>query len=389
MAPRFERILGRLEEIRERSQAVREVLLANLVMIGEIPSPTFREERRIGFLEERFSECGLADCSTDEVGNGFGLLPGSDGARNILLVAHADTPFSEKYDHTIAIHPDRAVGPGVADNSLGLAVLAAMPHLLESLDIKLKANLILMGAVRSLGRGDLEGLRFFLDHNRIPITAGVCVEGVQIGRLSIGSLGMLRGQIACSVPEEYDWTRFGAVGAILTINEVINRIMAIALPKKPRTTIVLGSVEGGTSFGAIATHAVLRFEIRSEEESVVEDIHQQIEDIVAEVAAKSGSDVRLEIVARRQPGGIPFSHPLARRTRQIMSRLGITHRIAPSTSELSAFIGRGIPAVTIGITTGEHVSEVDETVFIDPIFTGLAQLIGLLEAIDGGFCDGD
>ena len=156
-------------------------------------------------------------------------------------------------DHTLTVHADQVSGPAVGDNALGLAVVVTLPVLLELLDIHLQSNLILMGSARSLGRGNLEGLHFFLSKTKIPIQAGICVEGIGLGRLSYQTIGMLRGEIECTVPAEYDWTRFGASGAIVTLNEVINRILEIPLPRRPRTTIVLGSVEGGQSFSSIAT----------------------------------------------------------------------------------------------------------------------------------------
>ena len=71
-----------------------------------------------------------------------------------------------------------------------------------------------------------------------------------------------------------------------------------------------------------------------------------------------------------------------------MKDLDIKPRINPSTSELSAFIDRHIPAITLGITSVEHLHQIDETVKIEPMFTGLAQLAAVLLAIDGGYCDG-
>jgi hypothetical protein len=50
-------------------------------------------------------------------------------------------------------------------------------------------------------------------------------------------------------------------------------------------------------------------------------------------------------------------------------------------------IARGIPAVTIGITEGERLQEPRETVLLEPMFTGLTQLVAVLLAIDGGFCN--
>lgn len=389
MAQSFEDILSSLDGIEKKTKDLKEILLANLVMIGEIPAPTFEEDERIDFLLNRFKEAELTKNSVDEVGNGIGILEGEEGDNNILIVAHADTVFGPKVDHTIQVQPETVTGPGVADNSLGLAVLATIPLFLEKLDIKLNNNLILMGASRSLGRGNLEGLRFFLSNFGRPIQAGIGIEGVELGRLSHTSIGMKRGEITCSVPEEYDWSRFGDASAILTINEVINRINEIRLPQRPRTSIVMGSIEGGTSFNTTALNAKLQFEIRSESSEMVQDIHQHMQEIISEVSSRSGDYIALDIFAQREPGGISFSHPLIRHTRRIMDQLEIEPRPGPSTSELSTFIDRNIPAITLGLTHGDHIHEKSESIEIKPVYTGIAQVIGTLLAIDGGYCEED
>lgn len=383
----FEELLDWLPELESSMEEIGEIIIANLIMLGEIPAPTFNEQRRINFLTDRFSEIGLLNSSSDEVGNGVGILEGEKDDQNILIVAHADTPFPESVDHTLSVEQEYIRGPGVADNSLGLATVASLPSIFDHLNIKLRKNLILMGATRSLGRGNLEGLRFFLDNNDLPINAGVSVEGAQIGRLSHVSIGMLRGEITCTIPEEYDWSRFGDASAILTINEVINKINDIPLPKRPRTSIVLGSIEGGTTYNTIATKASLRFEIRSESSDMVEEIGDRMEEFVAEVSSKTGDEINLDIFARREPGGIKFSHPLARKSRLILEEIGVQPRLSPSTSELAAFINKNIPAITLGITRGDNIRELDENILISPVYKGLAQLIGTILAIDGGYCE--
>ncbi|MFW6229198.1 MAG: hypothetical protein ACOC2V_07035 [Alkalispirochaeta sp.] len=44
--------------------------------------------------------------------------------------------------------------------------------------------------------------------------------------------------------------------------------------------------------------------------------------------------------------------------------------------------------MTIGLTEGEQHAEENERLATEPIYLGLAQLIGLLLAVDGGFIDG-
>ncbi|MFO7848550.1 MAG: M20/M25/M40 family metallo-hydrolase [Spirochaetia bacterium] len=388
MSRRMEKLIDTLPALVNNLKDMRNTLLTNLVMLGEIPAPTFREANRRRFLINRFNQQQLLNCSTDEVGNGLGILPGKTGERNILVVAHMDSVFDESVDHNISIQPQVVSGPGVGDNALGLAVLATLPTLFSELGIELKSNIILMGSSRSLGRGNIEGLRFFLDNTETQIDAGVVVEGVKLGRISHTSIGMARCEISYHLPEEYDWTRFGAVGSIVTINELINRILEIPIPKRPKTNIVLGSIRGGIGFNSIANEATLRFEIRSESNDMVQKLRKEIEDLASEVSSHNGSVVDIQILAQRNPGGISFSHPLAANARDIMKSLGVNPRISPSTSELSAFIDKGIPALTLGITNGENMNKLDERIEIEPVYTGLAQLIGLLQAIDRGYCDG-
>ncbi len=380
-------ILSSIPSMEKDLKEIRDVLLTNLVMLGEIPSPTFSEQSRMNFLVNRFNQYNLLNCSTDEIGNGLGILPGRSGERNILLVAHMDSEYDKKEDHTISIQPNSVTGPGVADNALGLAVIASLPYILEKLDIELNSNLILMGSARSLGAGNLEGIRFFLDNTDINISTGLSVEGVRLGRLSNSAIGMARCEVHYWVPEGYDWTQFGAVGSIVTLNEFITRILEIPIPARPATSIVFSSIESGRGFSKVSTEAELKFEIQSESEEMVEQLLQQINNIAIEIASKTASKVVVKELSRRKPGGIDFSHPLVTNARRIMETMDIKPRITPSMSELSAFIDAGIPALTIGISSLETASNKAESVKIDPIYKGLAQLISLLIAIDKGYCD--
>ncbi|GAB5410351.1 MAG: hypothetical protein BalsKO_27160 [Balneolaceae bacterium] len=376
-----------MPEIIDIVKSSRETLLANLILIGEVPAETFQEERKNQVLINRFSELGLLNTSIDEKSNGLGLLPGTDGDQNILIVAHSDTVFSDSRDHAISISPNEVAGPGVADNSLGVAALATLPDILKTLDIKFKNNLILMGSARSMGRGNMEGLKFFLSNNKLPIKAGLCVEGVELGRISHVSMGMLRGEIICKIPVEKEWSGFGSESAILIINEIINKINEIPIPRKPRCSIILGRIEGGTEFNKKAVKAKLGFEVRSESSEAVEEIGFLLEEAVAEIKSQTKSQVSLDIFARRSPGGIQFTHPLVRNARNILEHLDVKPRYEPSTSELGGLIDEGIPALTIGLTQSKELELNTEIIEVEPMYKGIAQLVALIMAIDGGYAD--
>jgi len=365
---------------------MRELILSNLVMMGEIPSPTFEEERRVRFLSDRFTECQLDKVQTDEAGNVCAMLPGSEGKTNLLVCAHLDTVFTTGVDHHLNVSSSRVYGPGAADNGLGAAVMASLPTLFENLGVQLRSNLILLGSVRSLGRGNLEGIRFFLDNYRGKLDAAVCVEGSQMGRLSFSSHGMVRGEITCGVPLDGEESTIGQPsgggGAISVLNDVLTEIFRIESPRKPKTSILIGSVSAGNAYNTLPTQAHLRFEIRSEEAEQVQRILTRFEEIVDTIHHTSGIEVRMKLVAERPPASIGFHHPLVKTTRSIMKSLEIEPVLSPSTGELSALLHKGIPGVTLGITHAEHRNEFNESLLISKIPTGVAQILGTLIAID-------
>jgi len=75
MTSSMEAILNVLPRIRDEARGMQDIVLANLVAIGEVPAPYQHEEGRVRMMLERFSECGLQSCSADATGNGLAILP--------------------------------------------------------------------------------------------------------------------------------------------------------------------------------------------------------------------------------------------------------------------------------------------------------------------------
>lgn len=370
--------------IRDGIRPLRDMVVSSLCLVSEIPGPSGREQERGRFVMDRFREAGLDRISMDGAGNAFGILPGTEGDFNVLAVAHADTLFSERVDHTVSVRPDVVSGAGVADNSLGLAAIVSLPALLDALDIRLRPNLILMASANSLGRGDLAGIRYFLESRDIPVSCGVCVEGAELGRLSYSSLGMLRGQITCRLEDDDDISRVGPGGAVSILGQVIAGIERIPLASRPMTRIILGSCQAGVGFNKMARSCQLRLEVQGEEIGMVAVIRDQILDVLEEIGLRTGVGLGLEEIARRSAGTTGFGHPITRVIRGVMAELDLDPVITPSVGDLSALISAGIPAVTVGLSRrAEEALEDSEAVELDPLATGLAQLIALLERLDG------
>ena len=371
---------------REALRSLREILFANVVMAGEIPAPTGFELRITRFLTDRFTECGLNDISIDQAGNVAGMLSGKTGNRTLLVVAHVDKIWAETEDHTISVGVGMMSGRGLADNSLGVAVLATLPLILEELGISLDANLILLGTTRSFGRGDLRGIRFFLEDSEWEINSALCLEGMALGRLSFSSLGMARGEIVVewARPQDEEAGNEAASGVIATLSALVQSMLAIHQREAPDTRILVGSIESGSGYSVPPRSGVVRFEIRSLDAERVAKVEAEIIKLVEGISGRDGINVGLEIIARRRPGNLGEDQALVRAAGEILSMLGVESRVEPSVSELAALLDCRIPSLTLGLTKGENRHSPEESILLDPIFDGLAQLVSVLQFMDEG-----
>lgn len=372
------------QEIRESLLSCREIVLANTLMLGEIPAPTGQEDQRAQFLSDRFLQSELGDVSHDEVGNVQAIIPGKTGKRNILVAAHVDSALKISPDQRITINVGSKTmeGPGIGDNSLGLAAIASLPDILNHLGIELDANIVLLGHVKSLGKEDLGGMNFFLENSSMQFDAGLVVEGITLGRLNHTTLGMVQADIKCQIHHTPGSRWEASENAIVILHRIIKRILEIPVPQEPKTSIILGSIESGKTFNRPPELARLRLEVRSEMPGKAREIRHQITQIVEEISAQTASECTIEFPALRKPGGIPFNHPYVSAARDIQKELDITTVAGPSFSDISVLIEKEIPAMTVGLTNAHHLLENNEEVEINPIFTGLAQVVSILKELD-------
>jgi len=98
-------------------------------------------------------------------------------------------------------------------------------------------------------------------------------------------------------------------------------------------------------------------------------------------------DMKLKTISSVNAGTLSFSHPLVKSTVAIMKKLDLKPMAQPSGSELSIFLSRKIPAVTLGVSRGHNYHLINAMMEIDPMYKGIAQIIGVMKAIDSGVCD--
>ncbi len=380
--------LKTLPNLVDEIKAVQEIIITNIVLIGQTPAPTFKEKRRSTIFMERLAEFGVDEVTTDGYRNPIGIIRGtSPDQPPIFVVAHLDTFFERDIVHNYTIKDNQITGPGLLDNSLGVGVMVSLPILFEKLNLRFESDIVLAGTIQSLGKGNLRGVRHLLKTWPTPIRASVCLEGMELGRLNYFSDGMIRGEIDCSISEDKGVFYKFTPNAILILNEVINEIMNLRLSQRPRSRIVIGKIAGGANHGKIAYKANLGFEIRSDSYKMVKSIYNNIRDIVEGIGHENEVELNIKTISNLKAARLKFNHPLVKNAAAVLETLGIKPVSKSTESALSIFLSRKIPTVTLGITHGENYYTEKATMEIEPMFKGIAQVIGVLKAIDSGVCD--
>ena len=385
----MDNILKKIPAFVDQIKEIQEVLISNIVLIGQTPAPTFHEQARTEIFLERLSDAQADYCATDDYNIPISIIKGnSESSRPpIFVVAHIDTFIDADIDHNYIVRKTTISGPGILDNSLGVAVLASLPVIFKHLDLEFQSDIVLAGVPQSIGKGNLQGIRHLLDTWAGPIRGAVIIEGEKLGRLNYYSEGIIRGEITCNVAATGGWEHRYKPNAIIILNKVIDEIMAMELPQRPRARVIIGKINGGFKHGVIAYNARLGFEIQSDSEDMVKRMHAEIEDIVSGIRHENHVSLELNIISNLTPATLRYKHPLVKNTVAIMKALGIEPASDSSESELSIFLGKKIPAVTLGVTEGQNIHLENASIKIKPMFTGIAQIIGVIMAIDSGVCD--
>lgn len=371
-------------------ESMKEMILANLVMIAQTPAKTFEEQERSAFVLDRLIECGLDEPTIDEIGNVIARIPGKSSRRTVVLSAHLDTLFDGRLDHNVTITKNQAEGLGIADNALGVTFLLTLPDILQRLDLQLESDLVLLFTVHSKERGDLAGVRHFFKNHGSTTDLNLNIEGISLGQIDHSALSRVRCDIKCILDTDFgsSWRGLGQNSAIMMLNDIMDGLFSIPLPRKPKTVMNVGRILGGNSYSRVCGKASLSLEVRSEDDKVTESLVGDIRDICHDIGAKYGVEIEQDFFSRQHAAGIKFSHPLVRSAAMIVKDFGIKPRMGPSNSEIAVPLSMGIPSVTLGLTSGEEDSSDRKSyIKLKGISNGIAQVLLLLTIIDEGYCD--
>lgn len=340
-----------------------------------IPAPPFGETERAVWLAERFQELCLEDVHIDDEGNAVGILlakrsqplsPATDPIANeapvLLISAHLDTVFPAGTPIMPAVENRRLTAPGACDNAAGVIGLLALAAALKSAEIEPGCTIVFVGNVGEEGEGDLRGIRHLYTRSLWVgrVAAHLVLDGAGDRIAVTEALGSRRFLVTIDGPGGHSWSDADAPNPIAILATAIAELSRLHLPSVPRTTLNVGTIEGGSAVNAVPESAAARFDLRSTDgeqlASLEAELRRIVETAVVEANARANEQrlkgtligFLIERIGDRPAGRLPADAPILETLRAVDRHLGLQTQLHLASTDANIPLSLGVPAMSLG-----------------------------------------
>jgi len=333
-----------------------------------IPAPPFGEAARAAWFADRFRELGLANVHIDSEGNALGMLHEDDGTSPlVLLSAHLDTVFAADTELDIREDESLLIGPGISDNGAGLAALLAIAAAMRHAELTPGSNILFAANTGEEAEGNLRGIRHLFTKSLYAqrICGSLALEGAGNETVVTRALGSRRFRVEITGPGGHAWTDSALPNPIVTLAQAISELAALNLPSRPRTTLNIGEIRGGTSVTSVPQSASATVDIRSTDASQILTLevrlYRAVEDaiIAANRTHHDALNATITLIGDRPAGELPADSHLLQSIRATDRhlRLRTEERLGSTDANIPLALGREAVAIGAGgLAGGVHTT---------------------------------
>jgi acetylornithine deacetylase/succinyl-diaminopimelate desuccinylase-like protein len=332
--------------------------VAQQIKIAEIPAPTFHEGERARYLDAAFRRLGLTNVQIDKQGNVLGWRKGASDD-TFVIAAHLDISFAVGVDTKVKNDGDRLLGPGIGDDSRGLAAMLNIIEAMNDATFATRHTLLFVANVGEEGLGDLNGVRYLFKESsfRTRLKAFISIDGSDPSRIVTGGTGVKRYRVTLKGPGGHSYGNFGRPSPIHAASRAIDRIADMEVPLQPKTTFNVGRIEGGTAVNAIAEECSFEVDLRSVDPGNLDRIEAKLFEAVrlgveAENRARAASGAvltfEMKLVSNRPAGEVEKTNPIVQAALWASGATGHKPVTDFSSTDANIPISMGVPAVTMG-----------------------------------------
>ncbi|WP_243028949.1 M20/M25/M40 family metallo-hydrolase [Thermus albus] len=290
------------------------------------------------------------------------------GEGRVLLLAHLDTVLPPEPPRQAG---ERLYGPGVGDNSSGVVVLLSLPEI---------PGVVRGFTVGEEGLGNLRGARALVE--TLAPEMVVAVDGYLPGVVDRG-LGSVRFRATFRGRGGHAWGDRGMPNPVFALAEGLSRLHALFKEVGSEASLNASGLYGGEAVNAIPQEASVLLEIRALEGEHLHRLYGEAQRVLWEVAGRHRVDLGLEVLGER-PAGSTATPELLRAAEAALARIGEKPQFQPGSTDASAAIERGIPALALGVYRGGGAHTPEEWVLPQSLWEGREVLLAFLRALGLG-----
>jgi len=379
----------------ERAGALRARIAADMpriverwIGISEIAAPSGEEGARGARIEKELRELGLEEVRRDEIGNVSGVLRGRTprGPKRVVYAAHLDTVAS-RTDSVSVGRPDpgQLQGPGVRDDASGLVGLLEAVHALKDSGLAPPDDVWIVATVQE--EVGLLGAKKFLDDNARRIARFVAVDG-ELGEISCGATGIVWLKAHFLSDGAHTLRSPGLPNPAHALARAVTAISAIEAPRAPESRqswVNVTMLSGASVVNAMPADAWFTVDVRSNSPEMLDRLVRSVRGEVERAARATGVGVAVEEILRI-PGAAPPGRGRSPFAILVGEALTAAGEGPPSftlrgTADHNRALERGIPGLSIGVTTGAGIHTPRETASIARMPGGIAALAILMASL--------
>jgi acetylornithine deacetylase/succinyl-diaminopimelate desuccinylase-like protein len=257
------------------------------------------------------------------------------------------------------------VGPGISDNARGLTAIIAVAEALRAGRVAVERPLLFAATVGEEGAGNLRGARFLLgeggsgkgEGSGLRPAAFIALDGAGLTRVVHRALGSRRYRVTFRGPGGHSWAAFGVANPAAAVGHAISLLAERPSSHVPRTTCAVVGLGGGTGLNSIPAEAWLDLDLRSESAAALAQRDREVHRALATARdTENGSRTpgtpplvhEARLVGERPSGETPVADPLVRAALVATRALGCEAELAAASTDASAAIALGIPAIALG-----------------------------------------
>jgi acetylornithine deacetylase/succinyl-diaminopimelate desuccinylase-like protein len=352
-------------------------MLELAIQIQQVPAPTHNEYLRAEFVKQKFiEEAGsvLTQIQVDFAGNVLACLPGKGNGQPLVISAHMDTVFPLETPLAYTRSQGKIFGPGIGDNSLGVAALFGVLWSLRERGIQTDGDIWFVANVCEEGLGDLRGMKALVERFGSTPIVYLVLEGMSLGHIYHKAIGVRRYLISIRTGGGHSWADFGKPSAVHELAGLIDGITSIQPAAHPHTTYNVGRIGGGTSINTIAAEAWMELDLRSEGREALDQLYSQVMSLV-ESRRREGVDLEMKPIGWRPPGEISVDHPIIRLAESCLYEQGLLPVMTMGSTDANVPLSQGYPALVLGLTRGGGAHTINEYIETGQVDLGLEHIV--------------